>query len=247
MTDLFYNIFGKMKRQGPGSEETTKRAFSSLMLNNRSTNIADIGCGKGGQTLTLAELTDGEIIAIDNYQPFIDHLDGVTRNTGLEHKIKPSVGDMFNLNLDLNYFDIIWSEGAAYIMGFEKALTEWNKFLKPGGFMAVSDINKFIDILPPAVDEFFRGECGGVLSITENINIIEKCGYKLLDHFRIPETDWLDEFYYPMEKILDETVPINSEEEETIKAFRNEIEIYKNYKDYFGYTFYIIQMSRDNA
>jgi hypothetical protein len=38
---------------------------------------------------------------------------------GLTTKIKPIKGDMLNLACDNNTFDLIWSEGAIFIIGFD--------------------------------------------------------------------------------------------------------------------------------
>ena len=35
--------------------------------------------------------------------------------------------------------DLIWSEGAIYNIGFERGLKEWKEFLKPGGYVAISE------------------------------------------------------------------------------------------------------------
>jgi len=34
----------------------------------------DIGCGPGMQTLELARISGGRIVAVDNHQPFLDVL-----------------------------------------------------------------------------------------------------------------------------------------------------------------------------
>jgi hypothetical protein len=36
-------------------------------------------------------------------------------------------------------FDLIWCEGAMYIMGFRDALAGWPKLLTPRGYVAVTE------------------------------------------------------------------------------------------------------------
>ena len=40
---------------------------------------------------------------------------------------------MDRLVFDENSFDVIWSEGAIYNIGFEKGLSLWRKYLKDNG------------------------------------------------------------------------------------------------------------------
>ena len=44
---------------------------------------------------------------------------------------------MFEMNFSKESFDIIWSEGSIYAIGFEKGLTDWKKFIKTNGYLAV--------------------------------------------------------------------------------------------------------------
>ena len=49
--------------------------------------ILDIGCGPGMQTLELARLSKGTIIALDTYQPFLDKLHQQSEYYGLQDQI----------------------------------------------------------------------------------------------------------------------------------------------------------------
>jgi hypothetical protein len=48
---------------------------------------------------------------------------------------------MEQLTFDEKFFDVIWSEGAIYNIGFEKGLSLWRKYLKDDGYIAVSEIS----------------------------------------------------------------------------------------------------------
>lgn len=47
---------------------------------------------------------------------------------------------MSEMRLDADSFDAIWSEGAIYIIGFERGLTIWRPLLKERGYLAVSEL-----------------------------------------------------------------------------------------------------------
>jgi hypothetical protein len=70
LPDFFYEIFDpSLPRLGPGSPASTRRAFNKLFPDGapRPRRILDMGCGNGTQTLELARLTGGHILAVDNH------------------------------------------------------------------------------------------------------------------------------------------------------------------------------------
>ncbi|MCW9098085.1 MAG: class I SAM-dependent methyltransferase, partial [Ignavibacteriaceae bacterium] len=66
--ELIIDLHKNSERQGPGSEKETLKALGFMNLpNDQKLKIADIGCGSGGQTLTLAQKINGQITAVDLY------------------------------------------------------------------------------------------------------------------------------------------------------------------------------------
>ena len=55
--DMIVDFFSRLNRQGPGSQQVTRQALSFIGELSDNAKIADIGCGSGGQTITLAENT----------------------------------------------------------------------------------------------------------------------------------------------------------------------------------------------
>lgn len=50
--------------------------------------ILDMGCGAGGQTLHLAALTVGTIMANDSHAPHIERLNQTIATRGLSHRVQ---------------------------------------------------------------------------------------------------------------------------------------------------------------
>ena len=91
---------------------------------------------------------------------------------------------MFDMDFPDESFDIIWSEGSIYAIGFERGLREWRLFLKPGGFIMVHD------------------EQGNV---KEKLGQISDCGYELLGYFTLSQETWWTEYFAPLEKLIGES------------------------------------------
>lgn len=71
----------------------------------------------------------------------------------------------FEIDFPDESFDIIWAEGLAFF-SFEKRLKEWKRLLRTNGFLVVHDDSK---------------------NIPSKLKTIPTCGYKLINHFLLPE------------------------------------------------------------
>ena len=157
MEKIFFEIFELLPRQGPGDDASTKKAFQKLTELPESPEILDIGCGVGRQTLELAKLTSGKITALDNHSPFIEILKRNVSQTGYSSRVKCVVGDMTSMDFADESFDLIWSEGSVFIMGFENALKSWKRLLRPKGYIVISELVWFEEEAPKEIKEFFAG------------------------------------------------------------------------------------------
>ena len=241
---LFFEIHTDLPREGPGSFEATERAYNSIKEFLNEPLILDIGCGPGKQTIDLLKISDGKIIAIDNHQPFIERLKKTILDEKLEHRAKAQIGDMFNLEFEEQQFDLIWSEGAMYQLGFEKGLKDFRKYLKPGGFIAVTEASWTSKNISQENAEFWANEYPGIKHYEENLQIAENCGYKIVDHFILNKSDWFNDYYIPMMprmKMLKEKYPNDETAQEVVGLHEWEIEIMDKYSNECGYVFFILQ------
>jgi ubiquinone/menaquinone biosynthesis C-methylase UbiE len=92
------------------------------------------------QTIELAKLSDGHIEALDNHQSFLEQLKKKAEEESVSEKITAVNGDMTALNYEDGRFDLIWCEGAIFIIGFEKGLREWKRLLTGKGYLVVSEL-----------------------------------------------------------------------------------------------------------
>lgn len=239
--NLIYEYFANTNRQGPGSPEETLKALSFINNLTEKSKIADIGCGTGGQTMVLGQNTSCEIIGVDSWKYFIDKLNLEAKNKNLQDRVIGIVGDMGNLPFQKEEFDLIWSEGAIYNIGFERGLSEWRKYLKQGGYIAVTENTWFSDERPDEIQHFWQNAYSEIDTIPNKVAQMQKAGYLPIATYMLPETVWID--YYAVTKKLQELFlkkyKGNKTAEEFITSQRYEAELYKKYKAYYGYMFYI--------
>ena len=233
-----------LERQGPGSPEITIKALSFLDNLNKISRVVDLGCGTGGQTMVLARNITGNITGVDLFPEFISVFNDNAKKLKLQERVNGIVGSMKNLSFQKEEFDLIWSEGAIYNIGFEKGLNYWNGFLKKNGYVAVTEASWFADERPAEIEKFWT-DAGCVLNtIGHNISIMQKAGYNLVAAFVLPEKCWTDNYFIPREaagKALLEKHTGNKTVEAYIENDKYEVEVYSKYKQYYGYVFYIGQ------
>jgi len=248
MPRIFYEVHSDLPREGPGDNESTDIAFKSLKNLPAKPRILDIGCGPGMQTIELARLSSGQIEALDNHQPFLDQLNLSAKKEGLSDRIKTVKGDMFNLKYEKVSFDLIWCEGAIFVIGFKKGLTEWRPLLVNNGYLVISEISWLKKGLPDELQSYMKEmyagiESAGVKNIEENIKTARKSGFQVLKSFTLPEKDWED-YYSSIEAKLPSLKAEYKDEQEVLECFageEKEIEMYRKYSDYYGDVFYVLQ------
>lgn len=240
--NLICDFFSSMERQGPGSPEVTLKALSFIDNLTEKSLIADIGCGTGGQTMVLAGHAPGQITGLDFLPGFIHLFNRNARQLGLQDRVKGIVGSMDNLPFQAEELDLIWSEGAIYNIGFERGLNEWRKYLKTGGYIAVSESSWFTDERPAEINDFWMAAYTEIDTIPNQIAKIHKAGYLPVATFILPSTCWTEHYFAPAvtarEVLLNKHVG-NKTAEELVAMSRHEEVLYSKYKEYYGYTFFI--------
>ena len=240
--NLICEYFTTLERQGPGSPEVTIKALSFIDNLTNDSRIADIGCGTGGQTMVLARHIKGNITGVDLFPAFIDLFNLSAKKLDLNHRVKGMVGSMDNLTFQNESLDLIWSEGAIYNIGFETGLMEWRKFLKLGGYIAVTEASWFTNERPQEIEEFWNDAYPGIGTIASKMAQMQTAGYIPVASFILPETCWTDHFYTLQIKAQVDFLKKhkgNKTAEVFIEYQRHESALYYKYKDYYGYVFYI--------
>ena len=238
---IFFEVYEALPRQGPGNRACAARALGLCRLPSAPT-VLDLGCGIGGQTLHLAELTSGAIVAVDNHAPVIERLRWSVAERGLSYRVWPMVADIAHPAFAAERFDLIWSEGALYNIGIERALQLYRPLLRPGGHLAFSDAVWRKEDPPPEVRELFEQDYPTMGCATDVVAVIGRCDLDLLGHFTLPDEAWWDEFYTPMLRRVAELrikYAADGEALAVLDQIGAEPEFYRRHSESYGYEFFV--------
>jgi len=241
--ELIIDLHKNSERQGPGSETDTLRALDLLNLStDQNLKVADLGCGSGGQTISLAKNLNGQITAVDLFPRFLKELNEKSQKIGLKDKIVTLEKSMDDLPFDNGEFDLIWSEGAIYNIGFENGLKKWKEHLKVGGYLAVSELTWITNSRPKEIEEYWKVEYHEVDTASNKIKQLENNGYSLVGYFYLGQDSWIETYYRPMQARFEKFLKRNYNSElakKVVKDNQAEIDMYQKFKDYYSYGFYI--------
>src|SRR5690606_6965363 len=99
--------------------------------------------------------------------PFLDELNAHAVREGLADQIETVQADMGDPPFADGSFDLVWSEGAIYNVGFEDGLRRWRRLLPSGGFVAVTEATWLTDNPPQKAAEFWATEYPAMTSVED--------------------------------------------------------------------------------
>lgn len=235
---LFYE---QIVRKAPGSEASTLKALSMLTELPPNPRILDLGCGSGVASLVLAQSLPCQITALDLHQPFLDQLETLAERAGLSERITTLQADIVDLPFPAGSFDLIWSEGALYVVGFEEGLRHGRRLLQPGGLLAVTEVTWLSEAPPQHIADFWAAEYPAMTSLAANLAKLRSSGFEPLEHFTLPAEDWQN-YYGPLEEQLaafrSQHVG-NADVQAFLDGLQREIEVWQESAGSYGYVFYL--------
>jgi SAM-dependent methyltransferase len=242
--EAFFRLFSGLPRYGPGSDDSTREALRRLKGLPAAPRVLDLGSGSGRQTLVLARELGVPIIAVDSHAPFLAELEAEAERQGLRHLVRTRCADFRHLEDAPGSYDLLWSEGAIYLLGWAEGLEQWRPLLAPGGWMAVTEATWLTDTPPPEAVEFWREAYPTMGTVASNTATAREAGYQVLETFAQPASAWWDDFYRPLRGRI---AALRAEAEadpalaEAIASTVKEIELYERYGDHYGYVFYLLR------
>lgn len=240
---LLLDLHRRNYRQGPGGDAQTERAMAIARLDRtQPLQLADIGCGTGASTLCLARHLNAEITAVDFLPGFLESLQQQAEAEGLAGKIETLEASMEALPFSENTFDLLWSEGAIYNMGFQRGIENWRRFLKPGGILVASEITWLTHNRPEEIQAYWHQAYPDIDVASAKIGQLEAAGYSPIGYFTLPESCWLENYYAPLKAGFEAFLERNGNTDaakEIVAAELAEIKLYERFKAFYSYGVYI--------
>ena len=231
-----------LERQGPGDTEFSEFIISQIPELPTNPRIADIGCGAGSGTLFLAEKFQSKVRAVDLSREFLNELEDRAKQQGLEHLVETIEGDMGYLGWEPDSIDLLWSEGAAYIITFKGALEAWRPLMARNGIAVISEMNYFTTDIPEPVRVYWNNAYPTIGTESDNDNYANSTGFEILGIHRLPEKAWWNNYYGPLrENMLSFKDSEDRVMQSVIKDTEEEMNLFERYADYYGYSFYILK------
>ncbi len=234
-------LFGGMEKLGPGGDEYTLDVLRGLHEKKFET-IVDAGSGTGRQTITLARELGSVVHAVDSHWPFLDDLRRRASEAGVGHLVVTHQMDMVEIPRVFRDIDLLWSEGAAYNIGFGNALRTWAPAMKPGGSIVVSEMTLLMEDAPGGVREYLDYVYPAIKTIERNLAEADSAGLRAVDTYTLPRESWVEDYYDVLgpraEKLIDH--PDSSVREMAAETIR-EIEVFKSSGHSYGYVFYVFE------
>lgn len=241
---VFFDLHSALPREGPGDRASVARALDLARPLPPDPVVLDIACGPGGQTLDLAELLPAaRITALDTHAPFLRDLERRAAALGVADRIQTVRGDMANLGFAPGRFDLLWCEGAAYIIGLGEALAAWRPLLKPGGVLALSE-PVWLTSDPPEAARINWAEYPAMGFPAGVRAAAEACGYRVVGDFILDDAAWRTNYYGPLAARLTEISPRYAGDrvaEAILEEARFEIECQRRHSDSFSYVFIVLR------
>ncbi|MBP2366684.1 class I SAM-dependent methyltransferase [Pseudonocardia parietis] len=231
-----------LPREAPGSEETTALLLQLVGALPDAPRIVDIGCGTGPATLPLAAATAGEVVAVDTYEPYLARLQTRAATSGLGERVRPLVASMDDLPLPDGSADLVWSEGAAYLMGLDAALESWRRLLAPGGALVLTEAEWTTSEPSPGARAFWDAGYPAMRTTAENVAAAQRAGYTVQGVYLLPDSDW-DAYYRPLAHRI-EMMRSAGVDPAALDEVGREIAVREEFGAEYGYTAYVLRPRR---
>lgn len=233
----FEQIFDGLERLGPGAEGDSFRALNTIPV--RSGELLEIGCGKGATTTALAQHSQFSVIALDNDKFSLRCLEDSLRQQSWSERVSTLCASMTDMPFTEHQFDVIWSEGSAYIMGVQLALKSWKPFIKTKGYLVLSDLVWLTDSPDEEALEFWQQNYPQMETVKRRCEMMEKAGYQVIESFELSQQAW-ENYLNPLRTKVSQ-LAAETFSSKALDDLQKELNIHQKYLGQYGYQVFVLQ------
>ncbi|MFB3852624.1 MAG: class I SAM-dependent methyltransferase [Vicinamibacterales bacterium] len=241
--DRIFEVFRELPRGGPSDAESCRRVVALMTALPRRALAVDLGCGPGNGSTTVAAMTGARrVVAFDIHLPFVARQLVSARTSGASGGTVSGVcGDMAAAPFVAGAFDLVWSEGALYSIGFRKGLAVAASLLRKGGYLAATEAVWTVPEPPDEVRLWWESVYPDIAPVESKLSDTRAAGFEIQAHFTLPVSAWRH-FYAPMRTRLalmarrwaDDPVGLS-----VIAQMEDEIEMFDRFGGTYSYEFIV--------
>jgi SAM-dependent methyltransferase len=239
--EVFWALHSDLPREGVGSDPTTRTLLDLTAPLPSSPRALDIGCGPGRASLVLAA-AGARVTAVDLHEPFLRRTRAAARDAGLAARVAGERASMTALPHQDGAFDLLWCEGAAYLMGVDRALHEWRRLLRPGGALVLTDAVWTTDA-PSEEARRFWAQYPEMRDEAALAAVARSAGWEVLATHLLPDADWTDEYHGPLAAAIDAWPDPDPDTAAVLAEARIEVDVRQAHRDEFGYLALVLRRS----
>lgn len=232
--DVFWALHSDLPREGVGSDRTTRALLDLAGPLPVRARALDVGCGPGRSALVLAE-AGARVVAVDLHEPFLRRARAAAVERGLTGAVLPVRASMRALPCPDGGVDLVWCEGAAYLMGVDAALREWRRLLAPGGVLVLTEVVWTTETPAEATRAFWADAYPAMRDEPAIRAAAGTAGYDVVATRLLPESDWEEEYYGPLERRIDAWSEPDPATAAALAENRAEIELRRAHPGDYGY------------
>ncbi len=127
--------------------------WTAALVTGPPREILDLGCGTGVGALALAQRFEAaDVIAVDMSAPMLDRLQARSRELGVAGRIRTLQADLDAGWPATGPVDLVWASNSLHhVKDPDQVLAGVFAVLRPGGLLAVAEMDSFPRFLPDAI------------------------------------------------------------------------------------------------
>ena len=215
--------------------------------------VLDVGCGVGATPIYLAKHCGCRVMGVDILPRMVDRARELAEKQGISQMVEFKTADAQELPFPDHLFDVVITESVtAFPEDKQRAVSEYARVLKPGGYVGLNESTWLKTPIPPEIANWTARQVGSSatpLLQDEWISLLKKAGFKDL-FVKIQEIDLKEEAagifrrygFRRMMGVMGRTLKLyvrNTAYREFARKLKQEGVTPENLSEYFGYGIYI--------